>query len=131
MEPIRIEGCTPDELLALSDEEIDGLILCDRPVAFRIGSAEVLGQFRACEERLVVELAHIEGGGEGVLVTVGALADRFARRRSLSQVEWIVHAVSCARPNPRLRPLLERMGFTVEEIPGIGKAYRLVRMVGQ
>jgi len=50
-------------------------------------------------------------------------------RRGLSAVEWIVHAVNCARPNPKLRRVLERRGFEVRDIAGIGEAYYFVRRV--
>ena len=36
-----------------------------------------------------------------------------------------LHAVSCAKPNLKLRKVLERRGFVVEEIKGIGAAYHL------
>lgn len=128
--PIDIEGFTPDAILALSESEIDTLVLCDEPLVFRAGSASLLGQFRVRDGALVMELAQIEGGGEGVLPVLWSLADRYARRRGLAAVEWIVHAVSCAKPNPKLRRILELKGFVVEDIPGIGEAYRLRRRIG-
>jgi hypothetical protein len=42
--------------------------------------------------------------------------------RKLEGTEWIVHAVSCAKPNLKLRKVLDRRGFVVEEIEGIGTA---------
>jgi hypothetical protein len=44
----------------------------------------------------------------------------------LSGVEWIVHAVSCAKPNLKLRRVLEHRGFIIETIDGIGEAYHLL-----
>lgn len=32
----------------------------------------------------------------------GSLARRFADARGLDSIEWIVHAVSCAKPNLKL-----------------------------
>jgi len=40
-------------------------------------------------------------------------------------IEGIVHAVSCAKPNLKLRRVLERRGFVVEKIDGVGEAYHL------
>ena len=125
--PILIEGLSPDELLALPDAELDALVFHGEPVAFRVGSAEVLGRFRRTPDRLVVELAQVEGGGEGVLATLWLAASRYARWRGLAEVEWIVHAVDCARPNPRLRLVLDRKGFVVADVPGSGRACHLVR----
>jgi hypothetical protein len=120
---ILIEGFTTDEILALPHEQIEELVLTGEPLVFKAGSAQVLGEFRVVDRRLVVELAQIDGGGEGVLPTLWLLAERYARGQELEAVEWVVHALNCARPNPKLRPLMERRGFTIEDVPGHGLAY--------
>jgi NAD-dependent SIR2 family protein deacetylase len=129
-EKVTIEGMSPEEILALPQGELRTLILCDKPLVFRIGSAEILGQFRVAGNRLVLELAQIDGGGEGVLPTIWNLADQYARREGLETVEWIVHAVHCARPNLKLRRVVERRGFAVEQLPEIGEVYHLIHHVG-
>ena len=119
------DGFTEEEILGLSAETVEGLIVLGEPLVFRVGSATVLGSFKISSNRLVIELAQIEGGGEGVLVALASLARRYAALRKLEGTEWIVHAVSCAKPNLKLRKVLERRGFVVEEIKGIGAAYHL------
>ncbi|MCB1032413.1 MAG: hypothetical protein KDD47_01090 [Acidobacteria bacterium] len=121
--PIEIEGLEPDELLALRDDEFETLILHGQPVAFRAGTAEVLGQFEIDRNRLVVELAHIDGGGEGVLLTLVALARRYASSRSVPEVEWMVYATNCARPNPKLLRVLRRRGYVLRTVEGKGECY--------
>ena len=128
---ILIEGYAPEEILSLPDEQIESFIFVGTPLIFKAGSAEILGEFRLQADRLTVELAQIEGGGEGVLPTLTALADRYAQRRRLNQVEWIVHAVNCAKPNPKLRRVLERRGFVIENVPGCGAAYYKLRQIQQ
>ena len=123
---IDIEGLTPDEVLAISESELEGLAFCGEPIVFRVGSATILGEFRRGEDRLTVELAQIDGGGEGVLPTLWRLANRYAQSNQLESVEWIVHAVTCAKPNPKLRRLLERRRFKVERLPKTGEVYHLV-----
>ena len=127
---ITIEGYSPEEILSLPQEEIDVLVFCDEPLVFRAGTAQILGQFHIKYDTLVVELAQIEGGGEGVLPILWSLSERYAQRRGLHLVEWIVHAVTCAKPNMKLRRILELKGFVVEDVPGVGEAYRLIRPVG-
>jgi hypothetical protein len=124
---VTIEGYTANEILALPDEQLDVFVFVGEPMLFRVGTATILGEFRIVEDRLVAELAQIDGGGEGVLPALWVLVERFAARRGLSSVEWIVHAVNCVRPNPKLHRVLERRGFEVREIEGIGEAYHLVR----
>ena len=120
---ILFEGYTENEILALPREQVEAMILTGRPVVFRAGSATILGEFRVDGSRLQIELAQIEGGGEGVLLGLGALARRFALLNNLSAVEWIVHAVQCAKPNLKLRRVLERRGFVVSKLPTVGEAY--------
>jgi hypothetical protein len=54
---------------------------------------------------------------------MGSLTRRYAAQHGLSGVEWIVHAVSCAKPNLKLRRVLERRGFVVKQVAGVGEAY--------
>ena len=56
---------------------------------------------------------------------MASLARRYAHLHGLLGVEWIVHAVFCARPN-LIRRVLERRGFVVEQVAGVGAAYHLI-----
>ncbi len=122
-EPVRIEGYNPEDLLYLLDDQWEQVVFSGRPIAFRIGSARLLGQFAIGPDTLLIELAQIDGGGEGVLPALASLAKRFARKRGLGAIEWFVYATHCARPNLRLRRMLEHRGFTVWEISGRGECY--------
>lgn len=123
MKSINIEGYSSDEILALPDEQIDAYIFVGEPIIFKAGSSEILGEFKIKDTSLIVELAQIEGGGEGVLPLLFVLAKKYAQKRELKRVEWIVHALNCAKPNPKLRPLMEKRGFTIKNIDGVGEAY--------
>lgn len=129
MRTINIEGYSPDEILALPDEQLDAFVLSARPIVFRAGSAEILSEFKIEGESLIVELAQIDGGGEGVLPALTSLAQQYAKKRGLKKVEWIVHALNCAEPNPKLRRVMERRGFRVVDIDGVGKAYYLANEI--
>lgn len=125
MSSLLIEGYTSDEILALSNAELDGIVLRDEPLVFRAGSANMLGKFRVAERALVMELAHIDGGGEGALPALASLARRYAEREGLDAIEWRVHAVHCGKPNLKLRRVLERRGFQVRNVAGVGECYFL------
>jgi hypothetical protein len=129
MPSILIEGYTLNEILEASDDDLTSFVFTDNPLVFKIGTAEILGHFRIEDNGLIIELAQIDGGGEGVLPTLWILANRYAAKRNLSNVEWIVHAVTCAKPNPKLRHMLDRRGFVVENIEGVGSAYHLINSV--
>jgi hypothetical protein len=78
---------TKDEILRLTAETIEGLIVLGEPLVFRVGSATVLGSFKLSSDRLVIELAQIEGGGEGVLLSLGSIARRYATLRNIVGIE--------------------------------------------
>ena len=126
---VLFEGLRDEEILNLPRETVEQLILLGEPLVFRVGSAVLLGSFKIDANRLVIELAQIEGGGEGVLMGLASLANRYAKLHDLSEIEWIVHAVSCAKPNLKLRRVLERRGFVVRQVAGVGEAYHLVNSV--
>ena len=128
---ITIEGYTAEELLNLPEEQIDPFVLCNQPVAFRVGSAEILRQFKVNNDRMIVELAHIDSGGERVLPTIWMVAERYASKKQLKTVERIVHAVHCAKANLKLRRILELKGFKVNSIAGIEDAYWYVQKASQ
>src|SRR5689334_16824821 len=126
MHEVLFEGLREEEILNLPRETVEQLVLLGEPLVFRIGSAVVLGSFKIDTNRLVIELAQIEGGGEGVLTALASVAKRYAKLRNLLEIEWIVHAVSCANPNLKLQRVLQRRGFVISQVPGVGEAYHLI-----
>ena len=127
---LTIDGLTIEQFESLSDKEMDGLVFCERPVAFRIGSAEILGQFRKSEAALEVELAHIDGGGEGALPLIWKLASHYASTNGFRNIDWVVHAVNCANPNPKLRRVLVRKGFKIVHRQG-AEVFHLNQLVSE
>jgi len=125
MSTTLIEGYTLDEILALPNEQLKAIVLSDEPVVFNAGTASILGKFRISADTLILELGHIDGGGEGALPSLGALASRYAKREGIKYIEWRVHEVHCAKPNLKLRRVLERRGFTVRTIDSVGECYWL------
>ncbi|HSY92114.1 MAG TPA: hypothetical protein VK812_12125 [Candidatus Binatus sp.] len=123
---LKFEGLTEEEILELPKHAVEELILIGEPLVFRAGSAVILGSFKLKSNRLIIELAQIEGGGEGVLISLALLAKRYARLNGLAEIEWIVHAVTCAKPNHKLRRVLERRGFEIKQVDGVGEAYHFI-----
>lgn len=124
---IPIEGFTSEQILALSPVELSAYITPGEPIVFKAGSAEILGRFWAEGTALVLELAQIEGGGEGVLRTIASLAERYSRREGLTALDWRVHAIHCAQPNLKLRRVLEHLGFQIREVTGTGECYHWIQ----
>ena len=123
-EEVLIDGLSTTELLQWSDsEEFQSIVFTEEPVIFRAGTSQVLGQFSKVDDQLRIVLSHIEGGGEGVLLTVVNLFRKFAKRQKLEEIEWIVHAVDCPKPNPKLPRILELKGFYIIDDPTDGQVY--------
>lgn len=96
---------------ALSLDEQDILLTFGRPITFKIGSATVLAEFNRSSSTLSVNLAHIDGGGEGVLVSLLKAIRDYSVARGYEVIQWNVHALTCAKPNPRLQDFLRKNGF--------------------
>jgi hypothetical protein len=110
-----IEGYPAEQLPDALSPELLADVLSGRSIVARAGSAKILLSAEIKVDILRVHLAHIDGGGEGVLPALMAVFVRVARSREATAVEWFVHATNCAKPNPRLRPILERRGFSIVE----------------
>jgi hypothetical protein len=106
-----VEGYSAEEILDLVGSDLRDTVFSGKPIVFHVGSAQVLGTFRLVPGQVVAELAHIDGGGEGVLLFLSNLLRQFGRQNHITSILWIVHALTCAAPNTRLRALLERRGF--------------------
>ncbi len=122
---IKIEGYTIDELLTVPQDDFDALIFNDDSLVFSVGSAEILGKFSVTDFKLTLELAQIDGGGEGALPLISRLAKRLAKDRNLVEIEWVVHAVHCKNPNLKLRRVLLKRGFEIQQIENVGEVYYL------
>jgi len=126
---VEIEGYTPEEILDLPDEQIAQLLFCDESLVFHAGTAEILGEFHLADESLIIELAQIDGGGEGILPILWNLAERYGRKIQKQRMEWIGYAINCPKPNLKLKRVLEKKGFIIKEVkPGV-KAYWLETVI--
>ncbi len=108
---MNIEGATFSELREMPLEDVDALLRFGDPITFRMGTASILAEFNRLDDELQVNLAHIDGGGEGVLVRLWKLIETYARQREYNAIAWSVHALTCAEPNPRLQEFLQAKGF--------------------
>ncbi len=112
--PILIEGYTRDELVTF--EDLEALVLNGEPITFRVGSADVHGQFSRDSTVLRAELAVVENGGEGVLPALIDAVELWSRANGVAAIEWIVYATDCAQPIPKLTRVLDRLGFVVRTL---------------
>lgn len=120
---MNVEGISLAELKALPAEELDTLMAFGKPISFHIGSANVLAEFNRGDTELSVNLAHIDGGGEGVLLRLWKAVEDYARSRNYRSVQWNVHALTCPKPNPRLQAFLREHGFTEADHETYGRIF--------
>lgn len=126
---LRIEGVTLDALRALPLADQDSLLSFGSPISFAIGSATVLAEFNRYGEELRLNLAHIDGGGEGVLLALWKLVQAYAEERRFGSIRWNVHALTCAKPNPRLQRFLRANGFAEVDDAQYGRIFTRSQML--
>lgn len=119
---ILIEGYTAEQLASMV--ELDELVLTGAPIVFRVSAAQILAEFSIHEKCLTVEFAVAENGGDGILFTLIDAIEHIARRKQLTTVHWIVHAIDCAQPNPKLQRVLEKFDFETGPIQSGVIAYQ-------
>ena len=121
--PLFIEGYRADDLPEALGPELEADVLSGRALVARVGTAQILMALRTADRTLTAEIAHVDGGGEGVLPALMSVVIRLAKRHQISAIDWRVFAATCANPNPRLQPILKRCGFVVRDFSGTGKCY--------
>ena len=85
-----------------------------RPIVFRAGSSTVLAAVQIEGRRLIIELAHIDGGGEGVLPTLW----RFVRASGAVRRDRVASARPDARgPTHGFRHCSKRWGSSSRIFP--------------
>ena len=111
---VLFEGCREEEIPNLPKEMIEKLIALGQPLGFPAGSASapLRNWWRTFGHR-----ARADRGWQAreCCYHLASLRRRYARLHGFSDVEWIVPAVSCAKPNPKLRRVLEGRGFIVSK----------------
>ncbi len=108
---LLIDGIKPNDLVNLGG--LEAYALAGRPIVFSVGDAEVLAEFTKSEKVLLVEIAVVEKGGEGVLPVLIDTIEKAALSRYFSAIEWSVLARNCSTPNLKLMRVLEKIGFEV------------------
>ncbi len=115
MSELKIEGYTTKELENLVEtNDFETLIFSNTPVVINAGSAEILAQFHKENNELHIDLAHIDGGGEGVLISINSLARKYAIKKNYIAINWYVNATNCANPNPKLQRILKLKNYKVK-----------------
>jgi hypothetical protein len=124
---VDIEGVSLAEFRQMPLGDIDVLLAFGRPITFMMGTAEILAEFNQAGDRLQVNLGHVDDGGEGVLVRLWKLIEVYVRAKGYAAIDWNVHALTCASPNPRLQRFLRAKGFAEHDDGQHGPVLRLVQ----
>lgn len=112
--PILIAGLTQDQLLAqLEDPDFEEMVFIEEPIIFQIGSSNILAQLTKSDNEMSIEISHIEGGGEGVLLTLNTTIKRYCKQRGIEYVSWYIFATDCVNPNPKLGKVLLLRGYEI------------------
>lgn len=121
---LNIEGFAKEELLNFPPDQIKEYLSFNESIIIQAGTAEILAQFSESDSELIVELAHIDGGGEGILILLQNLIKSYCQKNNYRSILWIIHAVHCKNPNLKLRAVLEKRGYKIVEYNG-SEVYKL------
>ena len=110
MAGVLIEGFAAEELLSWPADKLRELVAVGRPIVFRAGSSTVLAAVQIEERRLIIELAHIDGGGEGVLPTLWRFGQSYARLNSLRRSNGWCTPLDARGPTHGFRRCSKRWG---------------------
>ena len=115
MNEILIDGYSVEELKKLAgDSEFEKLIFTNEPTVFSAGTAEILGQFHKVNNQLHIDLVHIDGGGEGILISIKSIIRTYAKLNNINEINWYVHATNCHKPNNKLQRILQLKNYELK-----------------
>lgn len=126
----NVKSFSMDELTSMPRGELDALVREGAPVDVRLGADRLRVRFTIVDGAVRIEVAEIVAASDGALMTFASGCRNLARQSRVPKIDWIVHAAACAAPNERLQGALTSRGFVLQNVPGIGQAYRRSEPIG-
>ena len=119
-----------EDLQKMPEQDLVALLSNGRPIDIRFGNGRLRGRFGVVDGALRVEVMELEGGGDGMLMTFSNGCRNMARQRAIRKIDWLVHAAASEGANQRLQQVLTTRGFTLQDVQGVGQAYRRTENIG-
>lgn len=129
MAPPTVESFTMDQLTSLSRADLDALVREGMPVDILFGDDRLRVRFTVIDRAVRIEVLEVVARNDGALTSFASGCRSLARRSRVQTIEWLVHAAACAAPNERLQGVLTGRGFVLQNVAGIGQAYRRIEPI--
>ena len=126
----NVKSFSMDELASMPRAKLSELVSAGSPIDVRFGDDRVRARFTSVGSAVRVEVSEIVAGTDGVLLSFANGCRNLAHQRGVQQIDWLVHAAACAGPNERLQGALTQRGFILQNVPGVGQAYRRSEPIG-
>lgn len=126
----NVSSFSMDELSSLPKADLDALVRQGSPIDVRFGDDRVRVRFTMVDGAVRVEVSEIVASSDAVLMNFASGCRNLARQSRVPRIDWIVHAVACAAANERLQGALTSRGFVLQNVPGVGQAYRRSEPIG-
>jgi hypothetical protein len=126
----NVKSLSMDELTSMPRAELEALVRAGAPIDVRFGADRLRVLFGVVDGAVRIEVMEVVAAGDGVLMNFASGCRNLARQSRATRIDWIVHASACAAPNERLQGTLTSRGFALQDVPGIGQAYRRSEPIG-
>lgn len=125
----NVESFSMDQLTSLSKADLDALVTEGAPVDIRFGGDRLRVRFTVVDGAARIEVLEAATSTDGVLMNFANGCRSLAKRSRVPRIDWLVHAAVCAAPNERLQGVLTGRGFVLENVAGVGQAYRRTEQI--
>lgn len=122
-----IKSVSMDELTSMPRAELDALVREGSPVDVRFGDDRLRVRFTPRDDAVRIEVLEVAASRDGVLTNFANGCRNLARRARVPSIDWLVHASAA---NERLQGALTSRGFVLQNVPGVGQAYRRTEPIG-
>ena len=126
----NVESFSMDELTSMPRAELDALVREGSPIDVRFDADRLRVRFTVVDSAVRIEVLEVVAGGDDVLMNFASGCRNLARQSGVRRIDWLVHAAATAAPNQRLQGALTGRGFVLQNVPGVGRAYRRSEPIG-
>lgn len=127
MATANVSSFSMDELASLPKADLDALVRQGPPIDVRFGDDRVRVRFTMVDGAVRVEVSEIVASSDAVLMNFASGCRNLARQSRVPRIDWIVQASAA---NERLQGALTSRGFVLQNVPGVGQAYRRSEPIG-
>lgn len=123
----NVESFSMGQLASLPRAKLKELVSAGSPIDISFGTDRLRVRFTIVDSAVRIEVLEAEIGDNNVLMNFANGCRNLARQAGIPTIDWLVHASAA---NERLQGALTSRGFTLQNVSGVGQAYRRSEPIG-